>query len=504
MVVASFRDQSFKQACVLFHFFAQFEERASSSSRHLGPMALDLDCVIEMSQRLSAVLNVEDLISSFLELVVTHTDATKVSCLLSRKNVYEKVPSIIYSFLFVAHILQGILFLSNRDNINDETMETESQNLVIRAKVMADTQPEAKLLCVPYDEEERSCSDFSNRIVNYVWRTKSDLLLRDALNNEQFACDPYLKKMKKTRSSGPVSILCAAVTFKQKHYGVIFLENNVNFGAFNDERRKLIRILISQFMISYENAQLVAALKQKNDELKKKNEELKEVDKMKDSFLAVNNHELRTPLNGIMGITSLLEETALDGEQREYVKDIKSCSESLLKITNDMLYLCKLKAMKVTLESKIFCLSECLETCMKVVESSAFQKGLILNYLVEPNVPQLVIGDYLRLRQILLNLLNNAIKFTDQGEVVISVSVNESKDDLKENKQQHSRTTAKLSKKNRFPPEEPGQTDCNFESLEEGRGIIRSKETEELRRRADKVELHFQVKDTGTFFSPTL
>ncbi len=397
------------------------------------------------------------------------------------------------------HILQGILFLSNRGNINDETMEAEGQNLVIRAKLIADIQPEAKLLCVPYDEE-RSCSDFSNRIVNYVWRTKSDLLLRDALNNEQFACDPYLKKMKKKRS-GPVSILCVAITFKRKHYGVIFLENNVNFRAFNNERRKLIQILISQFMISYENAQLVAALKQKNDELKKKNEELKEVDKMKDSFLAVNNHELRTPLNGIMGMTSLLEETALDGEQREYVKDIKSCSESLLKITNDMLYLCKLKAMKVTLESRIFCLSECLETCIKVVELSAFQKGIILNYLVEQNVPQLVIGDHLRLRQIILNLLNNAIKFTDKGEVVISVSVNGSKD--LEKKQQYSSTTAKLYKKRRFLLEEPGQTESSFESLEEGGGI-RSKEIEELRRRADKVELHFQVKDTGKFFSLSL
>ncbi len=186
-----------------------------------------------------------------------------------------------------------------------------------------------------------------------------------------------------------MSILCAAVTHKKKHCGVIFLENTVNFGAFNDERLKLVQILISQFMISYENAQLVATLKQKNDELKKKNEELKELDTMKDSFLAMNNHELRTPLNGIMGMTTLLEETRLDEEQREYVKDIKSCSESLLKITNDMLYLCKLKAMKVTLEKRIFCVSECLETCMKVVElGGGLQKGLALNYVVEEGVPE--------------------------------------------------------------------------------------------------------------------
>ncbi len=453
---------------------------------------------------------------------------------------------------------QGILFLSNENNIisADETMESAEgeTTLMMRAKLVGEgtTQqqpgapPQVTLLCEPYKGEPSS--HFSSRIVNYVWRTKTHLLVTDALhNNEQFAGDPYLKNIGR---SGPVSILCAAVTYKKQHCGVIFLENTVNFGAFNDERLKLVQILIAQFMISYENAQLVATLKQRNDELKKKNEELKELDKMKDSFLAVSNHELRTPLTGIMGMTSLLEETALDEEQREYVKDIKSCSESLLKITNDMLYLCKLKAMKVTLERRIFCVSECLETCMKVVElGGGLQKGLAMNYVVEDGVPELVVGDYLRVRQVVLNLWTNAIKFTEQGEVVVSVSVwngrkadeeramkeaqeEEEEEDEEEDEDKPStifvqdnrgvletsrwteRTTngkrdedadadadeERATKEAIVEVKEYAQSAINnksnakmtFGSPAEGREII-----EEVMKGAEKVELHFQVKDTG-------
>ncbi len=364
--------------------------------------------------------------------------------------------------------------------------------MVIRAKFMGETQQRpVKLLFKPY-KGEPNCH-FSSRIVNYVWRTKTHLLLTDALRNEQFAGDPYLKKEVK---SGPVSILCVTVTYKKRHCGVIFLENTVNFGAFDDERLKLVQILISQFMISYENAQLVATLKSTNLEMKKKNVELKELDKMKDAFLEVNNHELRTPLNGIMGMTTLLEETRLDDEQREYVKDIKSCSEHLLKITNDMLYLCKLKAMKVTLEKRIFCMSECLETCMKVVElGGGLQNSLTLNYMVEKGVPELVVGDYLRVKQIVLNLLNNAIKFTEKGEVVVSVSVWNGRNDEEE---QSLKSSAKKKKKNRESLKTPKTSDVPESHKEEKR--VREKEIQELIKRAEKIELHFQVKDTGNVY----
>ncbi len=401
----------------------------------------------------------------------------------------------------------------------------EDENLVMRAKLVGNqttTQqqppltPQVTLLCEPY-KGEPSCH-FPSRIVNYVWRTNTPILLTDALHNEQFAGDPYLKELMEKQensggggsgSGGPVSILCAAVTYKKKHCGVIFLENTVNFGAFNDERLKLVQILIAQFMISYENAQLVETLKHTNLEMKKKNEELKELDKMKDSFLAVNNHELRTPLNGIMGMTSLLEETRLDEEQREYVKDIKSCSESLLKITNDMLYLCKLKAMKVTLERRIFCVSECLETCMKVVELGGVQKGLTMNYVVEEGVPELVVGDYLRVRQVVLNLWSNAIKFTEKGEVVVSVGVwngrkaDEDAEQVRKEEEESPRSYAKnkqkkKKKKNRY---------LNVLTSNEQEGTRRDEEIEEVIKGAEKIMLHFQVKDTGNYhgsFIPVL
>ncbi len=482
--------------------------------------------MVEMSQRLSAVLNVEDLISSFLELVVTHADATKVRrplrflpCQYCRYGSKQGT-AMLFTHIFSWHGTQGILFLTNQNNImfsgsGDENKvaeeKEEGEYLVMRAKLVGDettTQqslplppPKVALLCELYKGE--SSSHFPSRIVNYVWRTNTSILLTDALHNEQFAGDPYLKELMEKQENGgggggPVSILCAAVTYKKKHCGVIFLENTVNFGAFNDERLKLVQILIAQFMISYENAQLVATLKQRNDELKKKNEELKELDKMKDSFLAVSNHELRTPLNGIMGMTSLLEETRLDEEQREYVKDIKSCSESLLKITSDMLYLCKLKAMKVTLEKRIFCVSECLETCMKVVELGGMQKGLAMNYVVEEGVPELVVGDYLRVKQVVLNLWSNAIKFTEKGEVVVSVSV-------------WNRLGCEDIDEERAMKEAQGEDKSAKIFVQDNRGVLETsrwtertsnslksrEEIEEIMKGAEKIMLHFQVKDTG-------
>ncbi len=376
-----------------------------------------------------------------------------------------------------------------------------NENLVIRAKFGGETQPALKLLCVPYNGES-SC-DYSTRMVNYVWRTKTNLLLRDALQNQQFAGDPYLKK-----KAGPLSILCATVTFKNKHCGVIYLENNVNLGAFNDARFKLVQILISQFMISYENSELVATLKHTNNEMTEKNEKLKEVDKMKDSFLAMNNHELRTPLNGIMGTISLLEDTRLNPEQKDYVKEIKSCSESLLKITDEMLYLCKLKAMKVKLENRLFGLCECLEACLKAVKFSALQKGLSLNYLVEQNVPQVVIGDNLRLRQIILNLLSNAIKFTDKGEVMISVSVKGDNNNNK-GKVQEQYTSNCSGTRYGFVDDHLGKADAKQSSTGQRESPndrmandhqeqeLAEENVEEQIKQDDTVELHFQVKDTG-------
>jgi two-component system sensor histidine kinase/response regulator len=155
------------------------------------------------------------------------------------------------------------------------------------------------------------------------------------------------------------------------------------------------------------------------DRLKEKAEA---ASRAKSDFLANMSHEIRTPLNGIIGMTELAMSSS-GMEQHEYHTLIRSSGEALLVILNDILDYSKIEAGKVTLEAVDFSLEDVISTSIKSIAPTAHKKGLELTYYLEPNVPLNVIGDPSRLRQVLLNLAGNALKFTSQGEVGIRVSV---------------------------------------------------------------------------------
>ncbi len=238
-------------------------------------------------------------------------------------------------------------------------------------------------------------------------RAASPIIVEDFSTEKRFAVSPAI------RERGITSGACVPVLGRERPFGAL--------GVFTSARRTFTTEDVS-FLQSVANV-LAAAIERKcyEDEMVQSRDLALETSRLKSAFLANMSHEIRTPLSGVIGMTELLLDSGLNPEQTECAETIRSSADTLLTVVNDILEFSRISADKVVLDCKPFEQARIVKEVTTLVSVEARRKGLKLTQVVAPEVPVTVYGDPVRLRQVLSNLVGNAVKFTDRGSVSVDV-----------------------------------------------------------------------------------
>lgn len=217
------------------------------------------------------------------------------------------------------------------------------------------------------------------------------------------------------------SELAVGTSYHNKPNGLIVLQD-CNHQIWQQKDISFLEEIATQLGIAIAHAELLEEEKQQRKALLKAKLEAEAANQGKSEFLAMMSHEIRTPLNSVLGMTDLLLENDPNPQNQDFLKTIRASGDNLLTIINDLLEFSKLEAGHLTLNYESLDLRSCLEEVLGMLRANALSKGLNLAYQIFPETPTQIQADGSRLRQVLINLLGNAIKFTEAGEVVLSVS----------------------------------------------------------------------------------